>query len=164
MLNTAPTTLLQTPRMSHTFDRFVGTLVSNLFVHLNHCIKDTFWLYMYIDLFILFFLLLLSRYTYVLLKQYKNELTVEFLYLSVRNIVLISLVCLVGSSVVLNESLPLSLREGVGYASLILSVVGVHQSRDLIWGWVCFIVKHLWILFILFLDISCISLVGYILS
>ena len=159
MLNTASTTLLQTSRMSHTFDRFLGTLVSDL---LDHYIKDTFGLY--IDLFILFSLLILSRYTYILFKQYKNELTVEFLYLSVRNIVLISLICLVGSSVVLNESLPLSIREGVGYASLILYVIGVHQSRDLIWGWVCFMVKHLWLLFILFLDISCISLVGYILS
>ena len=143
--------------MSHTFDRFLGTLVSDLFVHLNYCTKDTFG--MYIDLFILFFLLILSRYTYVLFKQYKNELTVEFLYLSVRNILLISLICLVGSSIVLTESLPLSIREGVGYASLILSVIGVHQSRYLIWGWVCFMVKHLWLLFILFLDISCISLV-----
>ena len=151
--------------MSYTFHRLIATVISDLLVqndvksYSEHTVKDIFGIYM--DLFSLSCFLLLSVYTYLLFLRYKNEVTLEFLWLSVRNLLLISMVCIVGGYVVTTESLPLSIRDGAGYLSLILIAIGIHQSSHLIWGWICFTVKHAWLLLILFIDIS---LLGYILS
>ncbi len=138
------------------------SLISDLFIqndvqyHIDTYIKNNFGLYLSI-----FSLILLSIYTYSLLKQYKNELTLDILYYTIRNIVIISLFCMLCSYHTYLESLPLKIREGLGYFILISIVVGLYNTKSLIWFWICFVIKNIWILFILYLNIS---LFGYIIS
>ncbi len=148
--------------MSYTLNIFIANIISdivnqnNVQSYIDIYIKDKFGLYLSI-----FSLILLSIYTYLLLKQYKNELTLDILYYTIRNIVIISLFCMLCSYDTYLESLPLKIREGLGYFILISIVVGLYNTKSIIWFWICFVIKNLWILFILYINIS---LFGYIIS
>ena len=148
--------------MSYTLNRFIANIISdivnqnNVQSYIDTYIKDKFGLYLSI-----FSLILLTTYTYLLLKQYKNDLTLDILYYTIRNIVIISLFCMLCSYHTYLESLPLKIREGLGYFILVSIVVGLYNTKSIIWFWICFVIKNLWILFILYLNIS---LFGYIIS
>lgn len=139
------------------------SLISDLFMqndvqyHIDTYIKNKFGLY-----FAIVSLLVLSTYTYSLLKHYKNELTLDIIYYTLRNILITCLFCILCAyHTYIDLLLPLSIRKGLGYLTLVSIVVGIYQSRSLISFWTCFVIKNVWILFILSINIS---LFGYIVS
>jgi hypothetical protein len=148
--------------MSYTLNRFIANIIvdivnqHNVQSYIDLYIKDKIGLYLSIFSFIL-----LSTYTYSLLKQYKNDLTLDILYYTIRNIVIISLFGMLCSYHTYLDSLPLKIRERLGYFILVSIVVSFYNTKSIIWFWICFVIKNLWILFVLYINIS---LFGYIIS
>ena len=148
--------------MSYNLNIFITNIISdivnqnNVQYYIDTYLKEKIGLYLSIFSFIL-----LSTYTYSLLKQYKNDLTLDIVYYTIRNIVIISLFCMLCSYQTYLETLPLKIREGLSYFILVSIVVGLYNTKSIIWFWICFIIKNLWILFILYITIS---LFGYIIS